>query len=101
MHTWKNISYTARSPREDGVPSERVLIDSLKVESGYIYRIKQYRSTIDLGGNQREDLINEQFIHGSMDHSDGKTENDSERSVEEEANNSKVSRIRRSAKRRG
>ncbi len=90
MHTWETIEKF-----EDGTS-----LRMLKVPSGYLYHYIRKGTIRDIGGNVRTETSYEQIVHGSMDHSDGKTENDSERSVEEEANNSKVSRIRRSAKRR-
>ena len=91
MHTWETIERF-----EDGTS-----LRMLRVPSGYLYHYIRKGTIRDIGGNVRTETSYEQIVHGSMDHSDGKTENDSERSMEEDANYSKVSRIRRSAKRRG
>ena len=72
----------------------------LKVPSGYLYHYIRKSTFSDIGGNIRTEIAYEQFIHGSMDHSNGETEDDTKRSVEEKTDSSQVSRIRRSAKRR-
>ena len=79
----------------------RMYVQRLKVDTGYIYHIRRFTIVTDIGGHTREYAEYEQFIHGSADHSFGQTENDSKGSVEKETSSNEVSRIRRSAKRRG
>ena len=79
----------------------RMFVHRLKVDTGYIYHIKRFTIVTDIGGHTREYAEYEQFIHGSADHTIGQTQNDSKRSMEEETSGVEVSRLRRSAKKRG
>jgi hypothetical protein len=80
--------------------AQRMYVQRLKVDTGYIYHIRRFTIVTDVGGHTREYAEYEQFIHGSADHTIGQTENDSTRSVEKETSGDEVSRIRRSAKRK-
>jgi hypothetical protein len=81
--------------------AQRMYVQKLKVDTGYIYHIRRFTIVTDIGGHTREYAEYEQFIHGSADHTIGQTQNDSTRSMEKETSGSEVSRLRRSAKRRG
>ncbi len=81
--------------------AQRMYVQKLKVDTGYIYHIQRFTTSTDINGHTREYAEYEQFIHGSADHTIGQTQNDSTRSMEEETSGSEVSRLRRSAKRRG
>jgi len=80
--------------------AQRMYVQRLKVDTGYIYHIRRFTIVTDVGGHTREYAEYEQFIHGSADHTIGQTENDSKGSMEKETSGGEVSRIRRSAKRR-
>ena len=79
----------------------RIYVHKLKVDTGYIYHIQRFTTSTDINGHTRDYAEYEQFIHGSADHTIGQTQNDSTRSMEEETSGVEVSRLRRSAKRRG
>ncbi len=80
--------------------AQRMYVQKLKVDTGYIYHIQRFTTSTDINGHTREYAEYEQFIHGSADHTIGQTQNDSTRSMEEKTSGSEVSRLRRSAKRR-
>ena len=79
----------------------RIYVQKLKVDTGYIYHIQKFTTSTDINGHTRDYAEYEQFIHGSADHTIGQTENDSTGSMEKETSGVEVSRLRRSAKRRG
>jgi hypothetical protein len=81
--------------------AQRMYVQKLKVDTGYIYHIRRFTIITDVGGHTREYAEYEQFIHGSADHTIGQTQNDSTRSMEKETSGVEVSRLRRSAKKRG
>jgi hypothetical protein len=81
--------------------AQRMYVQKLKVDTGYIYHIRRFTIITDVGGHTREYAEYEQFIHGSADHTIGQTQNDSKRSMEKETSGVEVSRLRRSAKKRG
>ena len=64
MHTWEFIEKF-----EDGTS-----LRMLKVPSGYLYHYIRKGTIRDIGGNVRTETSYEQIVHGSMDHSDGKTD---------------------------